>query len=218
MCGRYALHASSREIARALGTESAPDSERSYNIPPGTYQLAAHASGHDVSVAFERIWWGYRPPWANDDAPQPINARAEKVATSPYFRHAFTRHRCLIPASGWFEWHQGDEGKLPYYITTEADVLMFAGIYDPTREEGGSGSFAIITQPAARTIAHIHSRMPLVLDAACYQDWLNPAHQDRDSIKALTRPVDPRKLVSWPVDRRVNRPANNDATLIEPAE
>ena len=218
MCGRFALFAAPADIARVLAIDSAPAVEPSYNIPPGTHPLVAHADdGDDGGIACERLFWGYRPAWANADAPQPINARAEKVATSPFFRHAFARYRCLVPASGWYEWRQGDDGKVPYYITTDMEVLMFAGIYDPPREEG-TGSFAIITQPATPAIAHLHPRMPLVLDPMCYRDWLDRTHQDRDAVKRVTRPLEAGRLRCWPVSRQVNRPVNDDASLIEAIE
>ncbi|MEX0384591.1 SOS response-associated peptidase [Spiribacter pallidus] len=214
MCGRFALHASGQQLAEAVGAAQAPAVESSFNIPPGTAQWVTHAD-REGGVVFETLGWGYRPVWAGEDAPQPINARAEKVATSAFFRDAFARYRCLVPASGWFEWQKGESGKTPFYITAAHGPLFFAGIYDPPREHS-AGSFAIITQPAAAPIRRIHPRMPLVLDPACYSAWLDPDRNTRDAVKAAARALTPTALKAWPVDTRVNRPANDDPGLIEP--
>lgn len=164
-------------------------------------------------MVFQQLVWGYRPVWAGEHAPQPINARAEKVAASPFFRDAFARYRCVVPASGWYEWQKQGAAKTPYYVSTAQPLIFFAGIYDPPRE-ASPGCFAIITQPAAQGIAHIHPRMPVVLDESCLRDWLNPSYKTRDEVKAVTRALDATALTVWPVDTRVNKPENNDAELI----
>ena len=188
MCGRYVLNATGKDIAQALGASEAPDVTPSFNIPPGTRQWVAHAHG-EGGVAFDQLGWGYRPVWAGDDAPQPINARAEKAAVSPFFRDAFARYRCVVPASGWYEWQKAEGAKTPYYVTT-----------------------------AAPPIRHIHPRMPVVLDQACLRDWLDPSRKTREEVRAVTRALDPSALTAWPVDTRVNKPANDDAELIAEAQ
>ena len=213
MCGRYAINASGEQIARTLGMAEAPAIEPAFNVPPGTRQWVA-CPGAEGTPTLERLWWGYQPVWADDSAPRPINARAEKVASSPFFRDAFARYRCLVPASGWFEWQARGERKQPYYVSVPGDLLFFAGLYDPPREDS-EGCFAIITQPAAEPIAHIHPRMPVVLDEASLEGWLDPSRKDRDAIKAAARPIDVAALRAWPVDSRVNRPANDDPELIQ---
>jgi putative SOS response-associated peptidase YedK len=216
MCGRYVLNASSADIADALGVTKGRDLIPSFNIPPGTAQWIAHSAGGD-EVVFEQLWWGYRPVWAGDDAPKPINARAEKAASSPFFRDAFARYRCVVPATGWYEWQKQEGAKTPYYVTTNSSLMFFAGLYDPPRENS-KGSFAIITQPAAIPIGFIHPRMPVVLDPVCLRDWLDPSRTTRDELRAVTRPLDPTELTAWPVDTRVNKPANDDAALITEAQ
>ena len=215
MCGRYVLNASGAQIAQALGTSEAPEITPSFNIPPGTPQWVAHTMG-EGEVVFDQLGWGYRPVWAGDDAPKPINARAEKVASSKFFHDAFARYRCVVPATGWYEWQKQGDTKTPYYVTTPGSLIFFAGLYDPPREDS-EGSFAIITQPAAQGIVSIHPRMPVVLDQSCLQDWLDPSRTTRDEVRAITRPLDPAELTAWPVDTRVNKPANDDAELIVPS-
>ena len=216
MCGRYVINTPGNQLARAVGAAeaAAPEVTPSFNIPPGTQQWVVR-TGADGDVVFNQLWWGYRPIWADNKAPQPINARAEKVAASPFFRDAFARYRCVVPATGWYEWQSHEGKKQPYYISSDAGLMLFAGIYDPPREDS-DGCFAIITQPAAQSIAQIHSRMPVVLDPACVEGWLDPSHKTRDEVKSVTQALAPAHLLAWPVDPRVNRPANDDAGLIEP--
>lgn len=171
-------------------------------------------------IAFEFAHWGYRPPWAGDDDPKPINAKTETVATSRYFRSAFQRQRCLIPANGWFEWKQGPEEKQPYYITQvgagDQDVIFFAGIW-----EGSTGTgfcTAILTEPAASNLQHIHSRQPVVLDPECRYSWLSSAVTEREQIKQVTHRLDPQRLTNWSVTAAVNRPDQDGPFIIEPVE
>ena len=215
MCGRYVVNTPGNQIAQAVGaTEAeAPEVAPSFNIPPGTQQWVARTDATGNAV-FNQLWWGYRPIWADDKAPRPINARAEKVAASPFFRDAFARYRCVIPATGWYEWQSHAGKKQPYYISIDTGLMLFAGIYDPPREDS-EGCFAIITQPAAPSIAQIHPRMPVVLDPECVKGWLDPERQTRDEIKATTRAIDSAALLAWPVGPRVNRPANDDSELLK---
>ncbi|MGM0985320.1 MAG: SOS response-associated peptidase family protein, partial [Pseudomonadota bacterium] len=105
MCGRFALYSAYPSLAESLRLPlEAPNAELAprYNVAPGTWITAVRRPGADSQLTLDELWWGYRPHWADDKAPQPINATVEKVATSNYFKGAFARHRCLVPADGWF--------------------------------------------------------------------------------------------------------------------
>jgi putative SOS response-associated peptidase YedK len=186
-----------------------------YNVAPGT-NLEAFRASDDAPAAFEPMLWGFRPRRV-EGGPRPINARAEKVATSPYFRSAFARRRCIVLADGWYEWRKMEQGKQPYYITladdAPQDILMMAGIWEPTSD--GGACCAIITEPASTRLAHIHDRQPLVLDAECRWDWLDPDVTERQAIRARTYRLDSDVLVHFPVSTRVNRPSEDDSGLIE---
>lgn len=220
MCGRFDLHTPRSWIAEHWFGLTAPvgESVARYNTPPGIpITIIREREGE---VAFEFAHWGYRPPWAGSDAPRPINAKAETVATSGYFRGAFQHKRCLIPANGWFEWKSGSSGKQPYYITQAGagprDVLFFAGIWEESADYGLCT--AILTEPAAPNLAFIHSRQPVVLDPQCRYDWLSQAITQRDEIKGIAQRLDPETLTSWPVTPTMNRPDHDEATIIEPVE
>lgn len=218
MCGRFDLHTPRPWIAEHwFGiTHPVGNSLGRYNTPPGIAITMIREC--DGVIAFEFAHWGYRPPWAGDDAPRPINAKAETVATSRYFRSAFQRQRCLIPANGWFEWKQGPNGKQPYYITQvdagPSDVIFFAGIWEGSTEKGFCT--AILTEPAAPNLQHIHSRQPVVLDPECRYKWLSSAVTEREQIKQVTHRLDPQRLTDWPVTPAMNRPDQDDPSIIEP--
>lgn len=160
---------------------------------------------------------GYRPKWAKGKAAQPINARAETVATSSYFKQAFARQRCLIPADGWFEWLATEAGKQPHYLTrADREPIAFAAIY-AEREDGSLGC-ANLTEPARGIAAEVHDRMPLILDDASLEPWLDPDLSDRETIRQVVRHLDSGLIEHWAVSRAVNRPGNDeDARLINPA-
>ncbi|SFM29233.1 Putative SOS response-associated peptidase YedK [Ectothiorhodospira mobilis] len=217
MCGRFALYTPlGPVVARYFGLTDAPQGEPRYNVAPGTaiHILQTDAQG---SPRLDPCHWGFRPPGAGVDAPRPINARAEKVATSPYFCGAFARHRCLIPADGWYEWRQTPQGRQPYYITLrdpgEAEVIFLAGIHAPGTgvEDGGC---AVITEPARGPLATIHPRQPLALNPTCLQAWLDPDITERQTLRARIRPLDPARLEIRPVDLRVNRAGEEGPELI----
>ena len=112
MCGRFALYTPRSRIAARYFDLQLPvgDVHAKYNITPGVQVTSVHATPDDP-VSFDFSHWGFRPPWAKADAPIPINIRAEKAASSPYFRSAFAHRRCLIPANGWYEWRKTESGK-----------------------------------------------------------------------------------------------------------
>ena len=220
MCGRFDRHTPLAWIAEAYFT-GACSTERGadgYNIAPGT-AISTVRQGHE-SIEFALMRWGFRPSWAGEDAPRPINARAEKVATSRFFSHAFLHKRCLVPADGWFEWMATEQGKQPYYITDprlgDREVLFFAAIYSGSIETGFS--VAIVTEPAAPNLQHIHSRQPVLLDPGCRYAWLDSGTTDREQIKRVTRRLDTEQLTSWPVTPVMNRPDYDDASIIQPIE
>ena len=219
MCGRFALRSSTAEAAgRLLGLPPLPDWTASrYNIPPGTEIPLIRA---DVEGA--REWrlaeWGFRPRWAQSDAPKPINARAETVATSKYFREAFAHRRCLVPADGWYEWQVSDGRKQPWFIAPgddeNAGVLFLAGIWEPSAED--AICCAIVTEPARPPLDSIHHRQPLALEPGCLEDWLNPELVDRDAIRSAVRRLPTERLNPHPVSTEVNRPENDYEDLLKP--
>lgn len=217
MCGRFALYSDISTLMRSLGTSLAGcEIAPRYNVPPGTWITAVRRDDDGNEPRLDDVWWGYRPGWADEKAPQPINATAEKVATSAYFRAAFAHRRCLVPANGWFEWLNVDGRKQPYYLTRkDGEPLWLAGLW-AERPDGKPGC-AIITEPARGTAREIHPRMPLVLDASSLLPWLSDELTQRDVIRHRVRHLPHEMLTHWPVSARINKPVEDDARLIEPS-
>lgn len=221
MCGRFSLYTASSEIAARYfpGSPVAADVPASFNITPGRL-ITVVRSGAAEMARLDASLWGFRPPWAPADAPRPINIRAEKAATSPYFRSAFAHRRCLVPANGWFEWRRTANGKQPYYLALKeaqaGEVIFFAGLWEPILEE--ETCCAILTEPVSADFAFIHDRQPVVLDPECRWQWLDPGMSDRETLRRVARRIDPSRLVAYPVSTRVNRPENDDPGLLDPID
>lgn len=218
MCGRFALFSPYPKLADRIGLPALVEQlEPRYNIPPGTWISAVRHPGAEEPPALDQLWWGYKPKWAGEKAPQPINATLEKVATSGYYKQAFSRGRCLVPADGWYEWLKTDAGKQPYFLCREDRVPLWMAAIWTERADGNPGC-AIITEPARGSAEAIHGRMPLLLDDATLEAWLDPDLTDRETIRALVRHLDAGLITHWPVSRAVNKPGEGQgAELINPA-
>lgn len=155
--------------------------------------------------------WGLVPAWAK--APKSdfstINARAETVADKPLYRAAFKSKRCLIPATGFYEWQPVGEGKTPFHIhRPHGELFAFAGLWDHWEQEGvGFDSCSIIVTNANPTLQPIHDRMPVILNEAHYNTWLNVDHFNRPQLLALLTPYGG-TLQADAISRYVNNPKN----------
>ncbi len=217
MCGRFALYHAYPKLARKIGVPTEGEVTPRYNIPPGTWITAILRTAHDEPPIQANLWWGYKPAWAKGKASQPINARSETLATSGYFKSAFQKRRCIIPADGWFEWLKTTTPKTPHYLTrTDREPIAFAGIY-AEREDGSLGC-AIITEPARGSAQDVHDRMPLILDDDSLESWLDPDLTDRETIRQVVKHIDAALIEHWAVSTAVNKPGNDEnAGLINPA-
>jgi putative SOS response-associated peptidase YedK len=231
MCGRYALSAMIAEIAEEFTTVGVPERTLpvNWNIKPteDIYIIKNIDNQRKIDV----VSWGLIAPWAQDGAAalrsqsQAINARSESVAEKPTFRSAFRKTRCLIPASGYYEWATelgSFKSKQPVYISRkDSQLLAFAGIFSSWVSPEGvvRKSAAIITCDAQGELAKIHNRMPVFLPRDDWDSWLNPDFTNQDKLKVLIdKREDDQKLQFWPVRPLVNSIRNNGPELIEPIE
>ncbi len=218
MCGRFTQRYTWEELHRLYRlTQSARNLQPRYNICP-TDPIDVIVPG-DGALAVVPMRWQLIPPWWKKplkDLPATFNARAETVAEKPMFRDAFKRSRCLIPASGYYEWQTTPNGKQPYYITSaNGPVLTIAGLWtdwrDRVNDETLTTCTMIITE-ANSFISAIHDRMPVLLDQENADAWLSG-----DAGLELLKPAPEDALRMWPVSRRVSKPGNgDDPSLIEP--
>lgn len=216
--------------------EATPDTGGpNYNVAPTqtiSTVVKRHTEPDDESTRRIRsMRWGLIPPWVkstDDGAPDNkgpllINARAEKVTSSPAFRTSAKNKRCLVPMDGWYEW-RGDKGaKTPFYMYGgDGDLLYMAGLWSTWRPKEAPKdappllSCTIITTDAAGPLADIHDRMPLTISRADWDRWLDP---DAPADEGLLRGHgDLDRIEIREVSRLVNNVRNNGPELIEPAE
>ena len=219
MCGRFAVAQTRFErIEQILGTEF-PERVPRYNIAP-TQTIAVIRQAEHGGYVMEDFRWGLVPFWAKDSKLpySTFNARIETVETKPVFRGPFKSRRCLIPASGWYEWKTEAGKKWPSYFTSAGDEgLALAGLWDTWHAPDGYTlrSCTILVGPANERVSTVHDRMPLILPDNAYRIWLDPA-APLDAIRALLQPFDADQLRGWPVTPAVNQARNDHPDLIAP--
>jgi putative SOS response-associated peptidase YedK len=171
--------------------------------------------------------WGLIPWWSKDAkaGSRLFNARAETVATRASFREAFKERRIIVPADGFYEWHKTKTGaRQPHYFTrADGQPLAFAGLAERWRDKAAGPeappirSCTVITSSAGVDMSGIHDRMPVILDPAVFDVWLDPANEDVEELRALLRPPPAGTIVHHTVGPRIGNVRNNDPTLIESA-
>ncbi len=218
MCGRYTLKSDGRRVAKAFGLAETPEFAERYNIAPTqNVSVVLEENGRKL----ETVHWGLIPSWSKDPSigSRMINARAETVSEKPSFRSAFKKRRCLIPADGFYEWKKEPGGKQPYYLRLKSrQVFAFAGLWESWRMEGGEEmlSATIITTEPNEVAAEVHNRMPVILPPELYDAWLEPDNDDREELLSMLAPYPAEEMETYPVSRRVNRPANDEPGVLEP--
>jgi putative SOS response-associated peptidase YedK len=165
--------------------------------------------------------WGLVPVWAKEPeiGARLINARSETVTEKPSFRDAFKYRRCLIPASGFYEWKREGKGKQPYYFHMRDDEpFAFAGLWERWEGIGGKAieSCTILTTEANEVLAPVHERMPVIVASKDYDLWLDTQMTEKNRLTPLLRPYPSTEMTSHPVGLSVNSPQFDIAELIAP--
>lgn len=220
MCGRYASTLPTEMMEELFALLNHIDLVPRYNIAPTQPVAAIWEEGGRREAHFAR--WGLVPRWVKDprEFPLLVNARVETMGEKPAFRDALKHGRCIVPASGYYEWHTNpDKSKQPFYITFADDRPMaLAGLYatwsGPEGEE--IDSLATITVPTNDQLAAIHHRMPAILEGSAIDDWLNVRDVRADSAAQLALPLPDGALKFHPVSTRVNSARDDDPGLIVP--
>ena len=222
MCGRFTLRASTKELRNAFPFVDLPDLTARYNIAP-TQQVAAIRMDVDAGKP-EFAWfrWGFLPPWAKTpkDQPQSINAKSETVTQSRMFGKALQARRCLLLADGFYEWRSEGKVKQPFYIRMKDEKpFAFAGLWTAWHggEDGLLETCTVLTTEANELLSQLHTRMPVILDAADYTPWLDTASQHASGIMSLLCPFPPDRMRFDAVSRTVNNARNEGPDCIEPA-
>lgn len=223
MCGRFTI-AITVGLAERFSATAPPEPYRPrFNIAP-TQDVPVVVSGSDRADKKREIVmmrWGLIPFFAKEPGTwSTINARSETAAERPAFRGALKDRRCLVPATGFYEWQNYRGGKTPFYITRrDRNLFSFAGLFDCWQPPGGSEvvrSFTILTRPAASWIVPVHDRMPVILPLAGEDTWLSPgpiSGADRDY---LFQPPGEDTMEVFRVSRAVNDVSRDEPSMILP--
>ncbi len=221
MCGRFALSIYPGDLEEVFELASPPPAEGRprYNIAP-TQDVAVVPNLAPRHLAFMR--WGLVPFWAKDLAigNRMINARCETVAEKPACRNALKKRRCLVPATGFFEWRKDPGGKTPMYIgLASGRPFAMAGLWETWKPPDGEEvrSFTIIVCPANETCRPIHDRMPVILPKEAWAVWLAEAELPADRTVPLLLPFTAEPMRAVAVARTVNSPANDTPECLVPA-
>jgi putative SOS response-associated peptidase YedK len=218
MCGRFALFASGEEVAERFHLTEPPLFDPRYNIAPTQAVAGVRATVAGNELAFLR--WGLIPSWASDSAigNKLLNARGETVAQKPSFRSAFRQRRCLIPASGFYEWQKTGAGrKQPYFIRPcEGGLFAFASLWERWHDPRGEAveTCTIVTTEANELMRPLHERMPVILDPASEGVWLDP-RSSAEALRALFVPFASERMEAFSVNLWVSNPRHEGARCLD---
>lgn len=223
MCGRFTNDATPERVEKEfkVGKLNPGVFKPRFNIAPQQMIGAVIESGGERRA--ESFRWGLIPSWAKDDAigNKLINARAETLAEKPSFKNAFRARRCIIPASGFYEWQKkGAGGKQPFYFyLKEKQVFGFAGLWEEWLDkESGElvETCTIITTEANAVLEPVHDRMPVILKAEDYDEWLDEKHKNTARLQNLLIPYRADEMASHAVGKSINYAETDSPELIKP--
>jgi len=226
MCGRYSLAVSDEDLIRAFELSEPVSIDPRYNIAPTQQAPVVRRLESDARPRLEMMRWGLIPRWAKDDkiGDRMINARSETVAEKPSFKVPLRRQRCLVPATGFYEWKavgktaQGKPAKQPYHIHRgDGALFAFAGLWDRWCDPDGETieSYTILTTEPNKLMSTLHNRMPVILGPSDYPLWLDPLVQEPERLIPLLAPA-PEELAAHPVSKYVNSPRNDSPDCLAP--
>jgi putative SOS response-associated peptidase YedK len=221
MCGRFTLTSTASELAQRFELHESPPLAARFNIAPSQEVATVRRPAADDPRVCELRRWGLVPHWARDPGigSRMINARCETLAERRAFRSAYRKRRCLIPADGFFEWRRRGGVAQPYYIHLAADGPMaFAGLYERWTSPAGEvvDSCTVITTEANERVQAVHDRMPVILDPADFETWLDPDFAEPAQLARLLAPCPADWLELYAVSPRVNDPRCDTPECVEP--
>lgn len=219
MCGRYTLKTEPRLLAEQFALATIPALEARYNIAPTQDVPVVRTTADGRQLALLR--WGLIPGWASDPSigARMINARSETVAEKPAFRTAFKQRRCLVLADGFYEWQRSGGRKQPYFFQLrDGRPFAFAGLWERWQAPDGQTveTCTILTTAPNDLARPIHDRMPVILDPAAYDQWLDPELRLAGPLEALLQPYPAAAMTAYPVSTYVNNARNDGPQCLDP--
>lgn len=223
MCSRFSLSLPPGPVRAWFGYRNLPNFPARYNIAP-SQPIAVVRQTRERGREFVLMRWGLIPSWVNDPGSFTtlINARAETATEKPSFRNAMKHRRCLIVADGFYEWTGQKGQKRPFHIRRRDsdEPLAFAGLWEHWQGPDGSEieSAVILTTSANADMAHLHDRMPVILDPEDFDAWLDCDRLPAEEVQALLKPAPEGTLEAVEADRRINDPRNDEPGVVEPLQ
>jgi len=221
MCGRFSQQRPASELSEIFAAEPLADElGPRYNVAPTDEAFVVVQREERRGLTAYR--WGLIPHWATDarSGSKMFNARAETLTTSPVFREAFKRKRCLVPVDGFYEWKREGSIRQPYRITrADGRPLALAGLWTGWRDpatETVRRTFTIVTSAPNAAMTEVHDRMPVIVPEDAWDRWLDPDPDDRGELHGLLAPSDAIELEIRAVSRLVNDVRNDGPELFEP--
>ena len=221
MCGRFSQQRPASELAEIFAAEPlADDPGPRYNVAPTDDALVVVQRADRRAITAYR--WGLIPHWADAAkvGSRMFNARAETLTSSPAFRDALRRKRCLVPVDGFYEWHREGTRRQPFAIARgDGRPLALAGLWSGWRDPAADRvvrTFTIITTRPNDQLADLHDRMPVVVPDAAWDRWLDPDLADPAELNGFFEPSDEVGLRIWAVSQLVNNVRNDGPELFEP--
>jgi len=220
MCGRFTFAISPELLAEVFGVPVLEEIPHRYNIAP-SQQVPILREAATGGRYLSSVRWGLVPHWAKDLSigNRMFNARCETVHEKPAFRQAIRARRCVVPASGFFEWAASPAGKSPHYVTMrDGSPLAFAGIWDSWKTPEGEilETCAILTTTANSLMAPLHDRMPVLLHLTEFELWLDRSMNNPEKLQRLYQSYPAELLQEREVSSMVNNPTHDTPENITP--
>src|SRR5262245_64934717 len=216
MCGRFTLTASGEEVAELFGLDGASALSPRYNIAP-SQPVSVVRVDPDGARRLADLTWGLRAPGALEGDRPFINARAETAGDRASFRDAFRERRCLVIASGFYEWEGTGKKRQPWYFRrSDGRPFGIAGLWEPSIPPDGRGTCTLLTTQPNDLVAAVHDRMPVILDPEQAAAWLDPGRRTTPELKPLLRPFPAPALTAYRVGLAVNNAKVDDPSCIAP--
>lgn len=226
VCGRYTITSPGQVIAEVFGVDEPIELVPRYNVCPGQDVPVVRTRRGADDRELDLLRWGLVPWFAKEPGPaaRMINARAESAATSPAFRDALQRRRCLLPADGFFEWQAGATKRAPKqpHLVRRGDgrPLALAGLWERWKGRDGTKieSCTVLTTTPNALLESIHDRMPVILAPESWSLWLDRGMQDVERVLPLLVPAPAHELLAAPVSSWVNDPKHDDERCLAPPD
>lgn len=219
MCGRYTLNKKPVEIAKRYNLATYPSNlHQNYNVAPSQIMPVITEDEHGTRH-LEEMKWGIPRMFGPDLVKELINTRADK-AFGDFWKRTVLSNRCLIPATGFYEWKTLKDGKTPYFIhPKDIELYSFAGIWDTWKSKDGQlvRTYSIMTTEPNKEMKTVHDRMPVILHPEDEESWIKSSNDTPESLGKLLFPLEDNSLEIYEVSRDVNNPRNNKVSLLLPA-